>query len=207
MLTAETQKGFIYYHCTNGKGNCDEHKTYLKNTDVDQLLSKLFLNLKFDEEFIEISYEAYKARNADKNNYAKSSLTGLSNELNALTDKESRLVDGYVSQLITEVIYKQKKLEIENQRATLNNQIKEIQAKDGVSEVTLEQIKDVFLDGSRAAEKYLLVDEQEKRNMLKKLLSNAYIQNQKVTQYQFKSPYQVLALSPKNSDLNTMRKR
>ena len=103
MLTAETQKGFIYYHCTNGKGNCDEHKTYLKNTDVDLLLSNLFNNLKFDEEYIEMSYEAYKIRNDSKNNYAKSSLESLSNELNALTDKESRLVDGYVSQLITEV--------------------------------------------------------------------------------------------------------
>jgi DNA invertase Pin-like site-specific DNA recombinase len=206
MLTAETQKGFIYYHCTNGKGNCDEHKSYLKNTDVDLLLSNLFNNLKFDEEYIEMGYEAYKARNADKNNYAKSSLESISNELNALTDKESRLVDGYVSQLITEQIYKQKKLEIENQRTTLNNQIKEIQAKGGVSDITLEQIKNVFLEGSRAAEKYLLVDEQEKRNMLKKLLSNATIKNKGVAQYLFKNQYQVLALAPKNNDLNTMRR-
>lgn len=144
-----------------------------------------------------MGYEAYKARNASKNNYTKSSLESLSNELNALTDKESRLVDGYVSQLITEAIYKQKKLEIENQIAILNNQIKEIQAKGGVSEVTLEQIKNVFLEGSRAAEKYLHVDEQEKRNMLKKLLSNASVKNKSVAQYLFKNQYQVLALAPK----------
>jgi hypothetical protein len=57
----------------------------------------------------------------------------------------------------------------------------------------------------RAAEKYLLVDEQEKRDMLKKLLSNATIKNKGVAQYLFKNQYQVLALAPKNNDLNTMR--
>jgi hypothetical protein len=49
------------------------------------------------------------------------------------------------------------------------------------------------------------VDEQEKRNMLKKLLSNASVKNKSVAQYLFKNQYQVLALAPKNSDLNTMR--
>ena len=116
MLTSETQKGHIYYHCTNGKKDCGEHKTYLKSKDIDVLLSQLFLKLKFDEEFIELSYESYKARNADKNNYVSTSLSSLQNELNALAEKESRLVDGYVSQLFTEQIYKQKKLEIENKK-------------------------------------------------------------------------------------------
>ena len=55
-------------------------------------------------------------------------------------------------------------------------------------------------------EKYLLVDDVEKRNMLKKLLSNASIEKQNVAKYQFKSIYMPLALAPKNCDLNTMRR-
>ena len=207
MLTAETQKGFIYYHCTNGKGTCDEHKTYLKDKTVDSLLSKLFLELKFEEELIELSYEAYRARNEDKNNYVHSSLESLSNELHSLTEKESRLVDGYVSQLISESVYKQKKLEIENQRIVINSQMTEIQSKGGVSQVTLEQIKDVFLESSRATEKYLLVNPVEKRTMLKKLLSNASIEKQNVAQWQFKNIYMPIALSPKNLTLTEMRRK
>ena len=206
MLTAETQKGFVYYHCTNGRKNCEEHKTYLKDTDVNILLSKLFLELKFENELIELSHESYKARNEDKNNYAHSSLESLQNELNGLVDKESRLVDGFVSQLISESVYKQKKLELENQKVILENQMAEIKAKGGVAEVTLEQIKIVFLDGNISSEKYLLVDEQEKRNILKKLLSNASVKNKNIVNYQFKSIYQPLALVPKNADLTVMRR-
>jgi len=51
----------------------------------------------------------------------------------------------------------------------------------------------------------LLVDEQEKRNMLKKLLSNVSVKNKSVAQYLFKKQYQVLALAPKNGDLTQMR--
>ena len=70
--------------------------------------------------------------------------------------------------------------------------------------VTFEQIQNVFLEGSRAAEKYLLVDDVEKREMLQKLLSNMTIENGNVAQIQFKSPYHLLAQTPKNADFETM---
>lgn len=206
MLTAETQKGYIYYHCTNGRGGCDEHKAYLKSDDIDTLVSRLFLHLKFEEEFIELSYEAYKAENDDKNSYVKTSIESLSRELQSISEKESRLVDGYVGQLISEPLYKQKKLEFENQRTTLTNQMKEIEAKGGVSHVTLEQIKNVFLEGSRASAEYIAVGDMEKRRMLQKLLSNASILNKSVAQYSFKSFYIPLALAPKNCSLTEMRR-
>ena len=52
--------------------------------------------------------------------------------------------------------------------------------------------------------RYLVADDQEKRNMLQKLLSNASIKNQTVAQYQFKSPYQKLVDAPKNINLELM---
>lgn len=87
-LTCDTKKGYIYYYCTNGKGNCEEHKKYMRSEFVDKLLSDLFLKLKFNSEFIEISAEAYKAKNMDKIDYTESSLESLSNELKMLLDKE-----------------------------------------------------------------------------------------------------------------------
>lgn len=43
-----------------------------------------------------------------------------------------------------------------------------------------------------------------KRKMLEKLLSNATFQNKSVVQYIFKNPFQILANTPKNSDLPRM---
>ena len=92
-------------------------------------------------------------------------------------------------------------LEIENKRTELKKQLKEIQLKGAVSAEAIEQIKKVFLDGNQASEKYLTLDEYEKRKMLEQLLSNATFKNKSVAQYLFKNQFQILAITPKNSDL------
>lgn len=200
MYTAETQKGHAYYHCTNGRGNCEAKKKYLTSDDVDVLLSEMFLKLKFDEELIEISGEAYKAKNDGKNLSIQTTLDTLNDELSSLNQKESALVDGLTSKIIREEVYKEKLLDIENKRTTLNKQIAEIKAKGGVSVSTFEQIKSILLDGNRATKEYLESNPEKKRKLLEKLLSNASIENGKVAQYKFKSPYSILASIEKKDD-------
>lgn len=203
-LTCDTQKGYIYYYCTNGKGNCEEHKKYMRSEYLDNLISKMFLDLKIDDEFIEISAEAYKAKNKDRNDYHESTLESLNDELKMLLDKELALADGYGARLIRDEVYKLKTQEIENRRVELNQQIKKFKLKSGVSEVTLEQIKNVFIDGNKASNQYLEVDDPKKRHMLEKLLSNASVKNKNIVSYQFKSLYQILANAPKNGDVTKL---
>ena len=31
LMTATLKKGHQYYYCTNGKGNCEQHKKYLRS--------------------------------------------------------------------------------------------------------------------------------------------------------------------------------
>jgi len=130
--------------------------------------------------------------------YTQSSLDTLGNELKSLLERELMLDDGYSSKLIREEVYKLKLQEIENKRVEIKKQMKDIQAKNGPTVATFDQIKNVFLEGNKAAERYVIVDPQEKRIMLQKLLSNASIKNKTVAQYQFKSPYQRLAETSKN---------
>ena len=48
------------------------------------------------------------------------------------------------------------------------------------------------------------LSEEEKRHTLGKLLSNLSIQNQEMAQWQFKSPYDVLARTLKNASISTL---
>ena len=192
-LTCDTKKGFVYYYCTNGKGSCEEHKSYIRSEVIDKLLSDLFLELKFDSEFIELSAEAYKEKNKDVNSYTESALETLSKELKTLLDKEIALADGYTSKIIREEIYRLKIQEIENKRLEIEQQIKKIKSKGGITGVTFEQIKNVFLDGNKASNQYLMVSDTDRRHMLEKLLSNATIKNKNIVNFQFKSPYSALA--------------
>ena len=100
--------------------------------------------------------------------------------------------------------YKQKMLEVENRRTELNKQLKETELKGTLSESTLEQIKNVFLDGNTASEKYLSLTDYEKRKMLEKLLSNATFKNKNIVNYQFKKLFSPIANTPKNCDLPTL---
>ena len=203
-LTADTQKGYVYYYCTNGKSKCEEHKKYMRSEHVDVLFSELFLKLQFEADFIELSAEAYLAENQDKISYTKSALDSLSLELTALLQKELALADALSSKIMREEVYTLKMKELDIKRAEIKQQIKNIEGKGGVSVVTFERIKNVFIDGNKASNQYLAVGDDKKRNMLGNLLSNATIKEKNIVSYQFKTVFQVLANAPKNCDLNTM---
>lgn len=206
MITADTKKGHQYYYCTNGKGICKEHRQYLRGEQVDQLLSTIFQELKFDEELIEISGQAYleRLKNDPAGQYAANTRQTLQNELAGLDRAESVLTDTLASGVLRRELYEEKMRGIADKRVELENQLARIPTTDNRPEVTFEQVKEVFLSANKAANGYLLLTPEEKRHTLGKLLSNASIENQKVAQWQFKSPYDVLARTPKNAELSTM---
>lgn len=201
MLTGDTKKGYIYYYCTNGKGHCEQHKKYLRSEVVDKLIGDVLLELQFDLTDIEFACQAYEQKNQSQGNTMQSILEKLAYEVNLLLDKELMLVDGYSSKIIREEVYTAKMKEIEYKRLELNQQIREIEGKNGKSAITFEQVKNVFLKGNKAAELYSAGSEEGKRNVLISLLSNIHIENQKVLSYQFKNPFDLLAKTPKNADL------
>lgn len=202
-ITVDTQKGIQYYFCTNGKSICAQHENYMRSDHVDGLMSNLFKELQFDEEFIEISAEAYKIKNGKDDNYTEATLESLSTELDALLERELFLTDGYGSKTIREEIYKLKIKQIESKRVELEEQIENIKNKVS-TKVTLEQVKNVFLDCNKASNEYKEATDEKKRNMLKKLLSNATVKDKKIVSYQFISLYSVIAKAPKNCTIDEM---
>lgn len=202
-LTVDTQKGYQYYYCTNGKGNCDQHRKYMRSEYIDGLLSNLFKELSIDEELIELCAEAYEAKKGSNLGYARSSIENLNKELGLLLERELALTDGLTSGIIRDEIYKIKTRGLENKRLEISEQIKNLQS-GTASEVTLEQVKNVFLDCNKASKQYLVVNDEEKRNMLKKLLSNATIKDKEILSYQFLNPYSLIAKSSKKHDLESM---
>lgn len=76
------------------------------------------------------------------------------------------LTDSYTSQVLRKDLYEEKMREIANRRIELEKQIKEIKT-GSVPEVTIEQIKNVFLDCNKAADSYLHATDEAKRRTLK----------------------------------------
>ena len=180
-----------------------QHKNYMRSEYVDGLMSDMFKELQFDEELIEISAEAYKAKNATDTRYVETTLETLNNELALLLDRELTLADGYSSKIVREEVYRVKIKEIISKRLEIEEQIANV-TKTGGRTVTLEQIKNIFLDCNRASFEYMEATNEKKRNMLKKLLSNATVKDKKIVSYQFVSLYSVIAKAPKNCTIDEM---
>jgi DNA invertase Pin-like site-specific DNA recombinase len=62
LLTATLKKGHQYYYCTNGKGNCTEHRKYFRSETLDKTLADKFQDLKFNPKLVEIAYKAAKVK-------------------------------------------------------------------------------------------------------------------------------------------------
>lgn len=201
MLTASLKKGHQYYYCTNGRGSCDAHKTYLRENALYALVGDLFASLHFSERKIELMYEAARTRVDHDGSETKLGIANLTNRLNALPERESRLLDAFLGQQITKELFDQKSAEMKHERLDIQNQIKQLESSSPV--FTLEPTKEVFLQGSRATKQFLEADDAQKRNIVEKLLWNLTIENGKVAQIQFKSPYHILASAPKNADFQT----
>jgi hypothetical protein len=197
MLTASLKKGHQYYYCTNGKGSCTAHKKYMRENDLYVLLGNLFKNLAFSERKIELMYQAAKAKAEQDGSETVQNLEMLHKRLNALAERESRLLDTFLAAQTTKELYEKKSLELKHERIDLQNQIKTLEA--GQPAFTLEPTKQVFLQGSRATKEFLEASEEKKRNITEKLLWNLSIENGKVAQIQFKSPYHLLARVPKTA--------
>ncbi|MEA3322845.1 MAG: hypothetical protein U9Q12_01345, partial [Patescibacteria group bacterium] len=69
-----------------------------------------------------------------------------------------------------------------------------------------EQLKKVFLTASRAKKEFLKSEKPQKQKVLKTLLSNATIENQKIAYLSFKQPYNIIAEVEDLSDFETLRR-
>ncbi len=206
-LTACLKKGHHYYYCTNGKGICSEHKTYLRENTLYPIVASLFDKINIDEEAVELLYLSAKEETEQQTGYSESILTTLKSRLNDLTAKESKLLDTLLADQITNDIYGAKALEIQNEKATLSKQIADTENKHTKSISTLEPTKEIFLRCSRAKKEFVDGDDTKKREVVETILWNLSIKDQKMAQWQFKNPYSLFLKLPQNPDFLTLRKR
>ena len=200
LLTASLKKGHHYYYCTNGKGVCEQHKTYMRESYLYPLFGALFDELHFDEEIVEIMYQAACEKARSRSSYNADVLVTLQKSLESLKTREEKLLDTHLADQIPQSLYEAKILQISNERIALEQQIK-IASQAGNISTTLEPIKNVFLQASRAKKEFMEATDEQKRKILENLLWNLSVKDRNIHTYQFKSPFGVIAKTPKTGDL------
>lgn len=206
LLTATLKKGFTYYYCTNGKGNCNEHRKYLRQEALVKKLAVSFRDLRFNPELVEIMYLSAKEKFKHKKGYLEASRNTTARELDLTEKKLDRLLEGYLSEDIKNDAYKSKSKELEKQKADLIVQLKKIDRKLSSSDSTLEQTKKIFLDASQVEKEFSDSKDEKKRILLETLLWNATVENQEIASVSYKKPYQILADIQNKDDFEQLRR-
>lgn len=203
MLTATKKKGHDYYYCTNGKGVCFEHKSYLRSEKLDQLVAETLDLLHIDPELVELAYEAALLRTESEAQYHSTSLKALLDRLQSLQKAQSRLTDSYVADVVPQAVYEAKMLSLRNEATTLTRQIQEAEKATNPA-TTLEPVKNLVMSGISAASDYLKADIEDKRILASQLLWNLKLSSGEIQEYQFKMPYQLLVEGPKPTSVPMM---
>ena len=201
-LTATVKKGHHYYYCTNGKGICNQHKSYIREKDIYKLVADTFDSIKFSERKIELMYRAAKEKAEYESTDKQFVITNLERLLESLNKKESLLLDTLLAEQITQELYKEKVNDIKKERIDLNRQL--IEAKQSSALLTLEPIKEAFLTANRAKSDFLKAPDEEKRVIIEKLLWNLWIEDKNVAKTKLKPVFEVMANAPKNGDISQM---
>lgn len=204
LVTAEKQKGFTYYHCTNGKGVCTQKKNFVRAENLNEEVAQIFGKISVDLEFIEMMYQASKEKHAQTNQAQNTSIDALRQNLEKLALRRSRLQDMYLDEKITEEAYNTKNLAIANEEAITNNQINKLENISGIQGyATFEQTKNAFLQAHFAKAEYESGDDNKKLELAKILLSNGKLKDRKLQSYQLKMPYQLMLAGHGNKEFST----
>lgn len=204
-VTAELKKEkYIYYHCTNGKGSCDQKSYNANETKLHDFLAKDMLKLKISPKMVDIVYKAKLEELEQTGVYKNHALETARNSLKTLTMRKSRLVDTYTAGDIDESLYKQKIQEIDNEKVNLENQIAEMEKNEQDPYVTIELIYSKFKQGYTMSKRYDEASPEEKREILSEALSNSTLLNRNIVDLQYKSPYDVFAKTPFNADFSKL---
>ncbi len=202
MLTASLKKGHQYYYCTNGRGRCTEHKHYLRETYLYEKVSTLFDDLIFSERKIELMYQTAKEDMERNGGETEHALQSLRTRLQSLPSRESRLLDAFVAEQISQELYDSKVATLKHVRLDIEKQIAELEK--GRAVVTLEPTKNIFLEASRAKAEFLAASETKKRTIAEKLLWNLSFKEKNIAQVQYKKPYDVIAKANKNASISEL---
>ncbi len=205
QLTASRKKGlYDYYYCTNGKGVCTQHKTYIDNKTTSAFFEESLKLLKFDSELIEIMYQASLEKHAHSTQDNKKALADAEHKLEQLTRQERKLLQTFTSEIIDEELYKAEATRIREEKENLEQKKEKYTQSKEQQLATLELTKNIFLEGNKAMSEYKNANPERKRKIAQSVLWNLQVKDKNVLNYRFKSPFNLLAKAPKKATFTTL---
>jgi site-specific DNA recombinase len=186
--TVESKRAkYVYYHCTNGKGNCTNRK-YVKEEILDMGFAELIDSIKIDEKLHELLVNALR----DSSNMEIEEQDKIVNKLNEDHIKlQNRINALYIDKLdgiITEEQFNRLNTEWKDEQ---NDILKKINSYDK-ADFSYKQLGANLIELSQSLSRYYLkANFEEKRQILRILLSNTFWKDGKLI-FTLRKPFDML---------------
>ena len=173
-VTAEKQKGHVYYRCTKKKGPCDQK--YIREEDLITQFKYWLKKVSIPDDWAD---KMIAEIDKEKNQQARSSITlvnSLRTEIISIDEKLDKLLDSHLEGIIENQDYLKKKEQLINIKNKLAEKIKELNKKGSN---WLEPMRDFILDLKQTKKAASSGDHIEMKTFLKKIGSNFILKDKK----------------------------
>ncbi len=127
MITAEKQKGHIYYRCTKKKIKCSQ--PYTREEELDRQLSSLIQKVSLRQDWADKLLEMAEKDKAVSAQSVSAFVLESQNKIRAIQTKLQRLLDGYLEQDIEREIYREQKTKLLLEKKSLDEKMARIEQK------------------------------------------------------------------------------
>ena len=188
LVTAETQKGFHYYHCTKRKVKCSQR--YIREEGLAAQINKHIQQLSISDEVSNLMLtELQKVSDASEaSNFSVKQQ--LKEKIEAIDAQLERLLDFYLSEKILQEEYVAKKQKLLTEKVKLKEKLEDFGRK-GLSR--FERVRDFITTCNSASYVALKGNFSLKREFLLKTGSNFILKN-RTLYLSWSSPFSFLAL-------------
>jgi site-specific DNA recombinase len=193
-VTAERQKGHVYYHCTGNRMPCTQ-KRWTREEALDAQFSSLLARFRLPPVFLEYAFARLRTVHAEEARLADASRRSLQGQLNAAQQKLDGLLHLKLSplnrsgELLSDEEYLRQKRALQRDLDLLQEQLETIQ-QQGMT--WIDDCEAFFHFTQRLVPKFTQGGVEEKKTLLLLICSNLTLTDQKVAAV-YQEPYASLA--------------
>ena len=180
---------YVYYHCTNSRGYCNE--PYVREEDLTQIIAKELERLHIKPEVMAVMVKALRESQEEKKDYHSEAIDRLNAEFKELEAKVDTAYEDRLNGHIDVIHYEKKTKELIERQQRIAGDIKRLgNANQSYFEAGI-QLLEV---AQRAKEIFLEREGQERQRFLKLLFAKAHWKHRTLT-IEFDNPFNLIALS------------
>ena len=188
-ITAEKQKGHVYYHCTGFDKICNNRKYVQEQVLEDQLLQGFDKIQIKNQRLLNWVKKALKESHADEMSYHNKCFDSLNKRYNQIQKRLDMLYDDKLDGKITEDFYNRKFKQYSEEQDAILIQLK----KHKNSNINYFELGSLLLEvASRSAEIFKKAQDQEKRELINLVFSNLSLNGEEL-RYSYKPAFKILA--------------